>query len=310
MSTTFETFFELCSSSGELLGPIIQALERMRKIAQKIDDAVCGITGDVNPTVAMAIADLKVLYHTVGSKARVYITSCKDIASYVCESGVLEAIKEDLEDRKSAKELDSFLDDLLDYMTRCKSNLQQFNAIRKEFKTEANQNSDQWTDEAKKKREEEKKSLLRSLGFGTAGTTLGAGSLAVVAVASTITCPPVFLALAAGASVGAAASFGMAGAFALERGISNEQKKVFLDAAKFAVDLYTALTEVQIKIDAMEEKLELAKTYIGDEKSGLTKMVKGKSSVDPYKMRKITADLELLRKKMEETLHQARDYLK
>eukprot|EP00731_Ephydatia_muelleri_P032460 Em0024g4a len=246
MSTTFETFFELCSSSGELLGPIIQALERMRKIAQKIDDAVCGITGDVNPTVAMAIADLKVLYHTVGSKARVYITSCKDIASYVCESGVLEAIKEDLEDRKSAKELDSFLDDLLDYMTRCKSNLQQFNAIP----------------------------------------------------------------LAAGASVGAAASFGMAGAFALERGISNEQKKVFLDAAKFAVDLYTALTEVQIKIDAMEEKLELAKTYIGDEKSGLTKMVKGKSSVDPYKMRKITADLELLRKKMEETLHQARDYLK
>ena len=318
MSAKFETFLQLfgklCSSSGGLLGPVIQALEPMRKIAQEIEDAGRGMAVGVNPTVAMAIADLKVLYHAVGGKARLYIISCNNIASYVCESGVLEAIGKDLEERESTEELTNFLDDILDYLNGCKSSLEQFNTIHKQFQTEAKQSSDEWDGEAKKKMEEEKNCLLVSRGFGIAGATLGAGSLAVgVAVVSTITCPPVLLVLAAGASVSAAASFGVAGAFALERGISNEKKKVFVDAAKLAVELYKALTEVEITIGAMEVNLESIKTYIGGRcsngRNGLTEMVQRASSGGRLNIRRINEDLKQLRKEMEKTLQQARDFL-
>ena len=315
MSANFETFLklfgQLCSSSGGLLGPVIQALEPMRKMAQEIEDAGRGMAVDVNPTVAMAIADLKVLYHNVGGKARLYITSCKNIASYVCESEVLEAIEKELKERET-EELTNFLDDILDYLNGCKSSLEQFNAIHKQFQTEAKQSSDEWYGEANKKIEEEKIYKLVSRGFGIAGATLGVGGVGA-AVVSTITCPPVLLVLTAGASVSAAASLGVAGVFALESGISNEKKKVFVDAAKLAVDLYKALIEVEIKIRAMEVNLESVKTYIGGRSSngrnGLTEMVKRASSGGQLNIRRINEDLKQLKMEMEKTLQQARGYL-
>ena len=315
MSTIYETFFDLlgkmCSSSAGPLAPILQALEEMKKMAQKMEEAGRGIASSVNPTVDMAIADLRVLYHDVGGKARLYVISCKDIASYVCKSGVLEAIRDELKSTETST-LTCFLDDMKDYFSVCKSCLEKFNEIQTQFGKEAQQTSTQWSDEAKEKEKEKKINLYASGGFGIAGVTLGAGGMALGAAAvSTIVCPPIAVALAAGVLVGAATSFGFASAFAIEKGISDEKMKVFVEAAKQAVQFYTALADVEIKIGDMEGNLTAIKTYISglDGHGGLTGVVERSSSGDRISMWKTTNDLDQLRKNMEETLQMAHNYL-
>eukprot|EP00731_Ephydatia_muelleri_P004141 Em0002g317a len=152
--------------SGGILAPIIQALEPMRRIAQEMDDVGRGMALSVNPTVAMAIEDLKVLCHAVDCKARLYVISCKDIAYYVCESGVLETILDDLEKHKSTKELNYFLEDMIEYLSVCNSSLEQFNESHTEFQRQQQQYTNQWISEARAKEKEEKKNLKCSSSNG------------------------------------------------------------------------------------------------------------------------------------------------
>lgn len=301
----------ICTSSGEILAPIIRTLEPMRRIAQEMDDVGRGMALSVNPTVAMAIEDLKVLYHTVDCKARLYVISCKDIAYYVCESGVVQTILDDLEKHKSTKELSYFFDDMIEYLSGCNSSLEQFNETHTEFQRQQQQYTNQWGGEARAKEKEEKKNLFVSRGFGISGATLGAGSVAL-AVASTIMCPPVALALAAGALTGSATSFGLAWAFAIERGISDKQKMVFEHAAKQACELYKELTDVRKKIDDMKNNLIKVKAYIGGDRSkgkGLTELVDEASSGGRLNRFVIESVLKSLREHMANTLKDAREYL-
>lgn len=301
---------KICSSSGGLLCQILKILEPIRKIMQDLEVAGRGIPLDVNPTVAMAIEDLKVLFHAVVGKARLYVHSCKDIAYYVCKSGVLKTIRDDLKKQKSTKELTYFFEDINNYLKSCKSCLEQFNVIHTKFQDERTQCNDQWDGEAKRMEEKEKSSLVASGKYGLFGATLGTGSVALGAAAS-ILCPPVAIALAAGAcvgTVGAVACFGLAGAFAIERGISDEKKKVFLNAAEKIVELYKKLTTVRDTIQDMMDNIELLQTPI-DGFGGLNEMVEGALSGGRLNIVNINAKLDQLEEKMEKTLKEAQDYL-
>ena len=309
IQNVFETALEnICSSSGGLLSQILKILETILKIKQDLEVAGRGIPLDVNPTVAMAIEDLKVLFHAVVGKARLYVHSCKDIAYYVCKSGVLKTIRDDLEKQKSTEELTYFFEDIKDYLKSCKSCLEKFNIIHTKFQDERTQCTDQWDGEAKRMEEKEKSSLVASGKYGLFGATLGTGSVALGAAAS-ILCPPVAIALAAGAcvgtAVGAVACFGLAGAFAIERGISDEKKKVFSNAAKKIVELYEKLTPVRNTIEDMMNHIERVQTPIG----GLNKMVDCALSGGRLNIVNINAKLNQLEENMEKTLKEAQDYL-
>ena len=315
---------EICTSSGGLLGPVIQTLNEVRSFARQMDEAGRDLAAGVNPEVAMAIEDLKVLFHAVGGKVRLYVFACKDMAFYVCESGVMEDIKKDLEERKSIEELKYFLESMRDYLRGCRSSLEQFNTIHSTFSSDLKRNSDQWEEEAKKGMAEEKTNLYVSRGAGIAAVTMGIGCvtlIAATAAASTV-CPPIALALAAPTAAvlltGTAVSGGLAGKFAVEKGISEERKKVFVEAAKRASEFYAQLAAVEIKIGAMETNLEVVITYLGgagangeqnSARSGLTELAARASSGGRLDTRRITSDLKLLREHMEKTLSEAREYL-
>ena len=316
-STFTELFKKICVSSGELLGPLVKVLDKVESYVKTIDQAGRDLTSGVKPEVVMAIQDLKVMFHEVGGKARLYVIACKNMAAYVCESGVLEAIKDDLEERGSAEELKYFLDDMGEYLCGCKSSLEQFNTIQRQFKGDLRRHSDQWEREAKKGEAEERKNLYAIRGSGIAAVTLGGGGVAVVALPSAIVCPPVALALSAVMFTGTALSVGLAGAFAVERGISEEKKRVFVEAAKRVVEFYEELADVEIKIIKMEANVKAARVYIGGDavsdheriRRGLTEMVAANSSGGRLRMKSIQTDLDQLRKEMKKTLTDAHKYL-
>ena len=309
----------MSTSSTGLLEPVIQTLNAMESFAKTMDEAGRELSLGVNPIVSMAIEDLKVQYHAVFGKARLYVRACKDMASYVCESNVLEDVERDLEERNSTAELSDFLDEMKDYLLRCKYSLGQFNTIQTNFGGEVKRNSDQWDGEAKKHAEQEKKGLLLSRGSGIVAGAMGVGGVALGLAATSIVCPPAVIALAAVAVVtctGAAVSGGLAGAFAVERGISREKKEVFVEAAKRTVEFYRALTDLEVKIGAMGTNLEAVRGYIGgvsrneNDAPGLTEMVERASSGGGLRIRKIKAHLDELRDAMQDTLKEAREFLK
>lgn len=190
--------------------------------------------------VAMAIEDLKVQYHAVFGKARLYVRACKNMASYVCESKVLEGVERDSEERNSTAELSDFLDDMKDYLLRCKYSLGEFNNIQTKFGGEVKRNNDQWDGEAKKHAVKEKKNLYVGGGSGIAAVAMGAGGVVLAALsgAAAIAFPPALVGIAAAMFTGAAMSGGLAGAFVVERGISREKKEVFVESAKRTIEFY------------------------------------------------------------------------
>ena len=212
-----------------------------------------------------------------------------------------------MEKRKSTEELTYFFEDIKNYLKSCKSCLEQFNVIHTKFQDERTQCTDQWGGEAKRMEEKKKSCLVASGKYGLFGGTLYTGSVAL-GVAASILCPPVAIALAAGASVGAAACYSLADAFAIERGISDEKKKVFSNATEKIVELYKKLTPVRDTIQDMMDNIELVQTPI-DGFGGLNEMVDCALSGGRLNIVNINAKLDQLEENMEKTLKEAQDYL-
>eukprot|EP00731_Ephydatia_muelleri_P032936 Em0024g480a len=121
----------ICSLADSLLTPIIGDLATC---VIQCEEAGRRSSSGMSPRAAMAAEDVKVEMHEVLGKAKQYVHSCKDVASYVCESGVLAEVEKDLSSGR-IEELDSFLSDVGDYFTHCLSRLKQFVATEMRFRT-------------------------------------------------------------------------------------------------------------------------------------------------------------------------------
>lgn len=121
----------LCSLADSILTPIIGDLATC---VVQCEEAGRRSSSGLSPRAAMAAEDVKVQMHEVLGKAKQYVHSCKDAASYVCESGVLAEVEKDLSSG-STEELDSFLSDVGDYFNKCLSRLKQFVDTEATFRT-------------------------------------------------------------------------------------------------------------------------------------------------------------------------------
>ena len=122
----------LCSLPDSLLARII---EDFTLCVAQTETAGRRSGEGLSPQAAMAAEDRKVQMHEVCGKARQYVRACKDMASYVVESGVLGDVEKDL-DAHDTKELECFLTDLGEYLSQCLSRLKQFVATETKFREE------------------------------------------------------------------------------------------------------------------------------------------------------------------------------
>ena len=286
---------------------IMQSFARMMVLDEAGEDQALGIDPQ---GLDMVIKDTGVKIHEVIEKAQLCEIACKDMASYVCESKeLLEDIERSLEEGSTEK-LTHFLDEMRDYLQECQSSLEQFTTSETKLRSDLKQIYDLWSGEAMKRAAEERKSLYVSRGSGAMAVALGGGGAITAATASSIVCPPVAIFLAAMLMFGASAGSGaLASAFASERVMSKEKKKVFVEALKRAVKYYEQLADIKILIGGMETNMCAARRYLGGAtrygtRKGLAELVEQAASSGCLhkNIARMKSDLSRLRELMKKIL--------
>ena len=263
----------LCSSASAMLPPFTKRLGELVKWSQEIDRI--GRVGEgLTPDVCMVLQDLKVFLSLVKGKGVQYVQAARDTASFVCESGIIEEVEQDLKNQ-STEDLFEFLVDMEEYINKCEARLRDFEAIESTFKRDVTEKLEYWERKRKEADEREASYCGLSLGMNAVGELLAklgpemvkasassaiashAGGRATIAVAVT------------GVTICAAGyvANSLAAVFAIEKGISEQHKAVFVEALRQAMLFNEARTDVLVNVQNMKLNLETVKRYV-DGKDG------------------------------------------
>ena len=116
--------------------------------------------------------DLKVRYYRVGSKVRMYVIACQEMANYVCESAIVYKRLEEL----VVAELTSFLDTIVRYFSTCTAHHKTVMEAINEFREEAKLSEKMWTEEVTKLQTTEILSKVTSIATGIGSTVIVGGA--------------------------------------------------------------------------------------------------------------------------------------
>ena len=301
MSRPDEVLSAVCSLSDSLLTPIIDDLNAC---VTHTEAAGRRNSAGLSPRVAMATEDLKVHMHKVCGNARQYVIACKDVASYVSESGVLDDVEKGLASR-GTEELESFMSDLGEYFSQCLSRLKQFLAEETKFRTEVLQMRHSLSQQpAQEQRNSMKRLYFRvSFVFGTLSLALllryngfksyfWMGSLFFVAVVTFLTCER-FLWSSGSTSIPA---------------IQETRERRWEEGPPSSEDV-RAFCDTMRRVDGNAEiickKLATTKTCL----EGWLKNQRH-SSPEEVDYERVKAELQRLKLCMEKTIRDAKEYLK
>lgn len=306
----------------ELLQPLRQFLT-LSTIIGDVEEAGRNIAVDVDPQVAMVVEDLKVVLHEVGCKVELYVSACRDMAEYVTDDGLMDEVKGDL-DAGSVEELKDFVEDMSAFTEACVKCLDDFNKSEAKFRTEVDGRAKQWSTKANKgaKRERISKTVAVTSGLGA----FAVGAVGVALIGTGIGAPVGIAAIASLSIVGGscvvagAAGGGLAAAFAIDAGLTQKQKEVFVDASKRVVKFYMVLTEVRETAQSMEKNMQAVTHHINGAEGQTSRGLRDHAENPEMKTRKqgkttlryarvIKISLNGLYRAMEEVLSDAQRYL-
>lgn len=187
--------------------------------------------------------DLKVLYFTVGDKARIFAIACKELATYVCDSEIKEG---------DATGFSSFLSVAKEYLGNCKSYHEKYTLAFKEFRDEVRRVADRLeTDKTQLQKGINKAHWVSGTGVGFTSIVSGLGSWYLI---SAFVFPPATIAAAAGCVV--AGGLSLAGV--LEWSLSDQKKQVKGKESneELLTNCYTALTQVRTTIEVLQDNVD------------------------------------------------------
>ena len=279
------------------LNQLIDFVQQLKKNVQEffflspIESATCQYP-------SIKIEDLKVHFHKVGCKARMYVLACDDLANYVLGSAIVKKRLEEL----VAAELTSFLDNIDGYFSKCIDHHKTVVEAINEFKEEAMLSEKMWTEEVTKLQTTEIFSKVTSIATGIGSTVIGggAGIAGVVTLAGILAVPPVCIGIAAAvALVGGVSAIALTAERKLtgRQGQINDTKKKVETLSKF----YEALTPVIVSIDGMNTNV----SYSDDHYAKPLRTKSSESILDDDVMNRIRGLQEL----MDETLALTKEYL-
>ena len=231
-----------------------ESLQLLIKFAQQVEQCLRQFMfGDLK--TVMDMEDLKVLYFTVGDKARIFVIACKDVAAYACDSEIKEG---------DATGFSSFLSTVNERFNICASYHDKYSNAVKVFQDKAMQMA--------KTLQEEKKELQNAIDKTRLGTRVGVISVASsVMLISAIVLPLAGIATAAACVV----TGGLSLAGVSEWSLSDRKKQVkgTKSNEELLTQCYTALTQVRTNIVTLQNNVEYSSEGLSDwmAKSDVTK---------------------------------------
>ena len=272
---------ESASQSIRNLNQLIGFVQELRENLQEL--FFCQIESATYPS----IEDLKVHFHKVGDKARMYVVACQDVANYVRGSAIVKKRLEEL----VAAELTSFLDNIDRYFSTCIAHHKILMETINAFKEQAKLSEKMWSEEVTRLQTTENNSKVASIVTGIGSTVIGGGAAAGILV------PPVGITIALVGSVLCTIALTAERKLTGRQGQINDTKKKMATLSKF----YGALTPVQVSIDRINNNV----SYSDDHYAKPLRTKSSESILDDDVMNMIRGLKEL----MEETLALTKEYL-
>lgn len=254
---------ELCSSARNMLQSFP---EKVREFVQLQLD---GCEKGVPPEMLIVVEQLKILFSSVKNRVKQYIQATRDVASYVCESGVMGEVRQDLTDQNTEALL-QFVDDLKDYLVKCELRLSDLDTEAKRFETNVTQNCRQWEEE--KKQAETNAAYYRGVSDGW----ILAGYMLAVLAPLTIKASPSMASVGRHAPLatniagtlmcaGAVAAPSVSSMYAIKQVNSERQKLNIEEAIRRIGELCEVKCDILINVKTMKANLETIRRYIEEE---------------------------------------------